>query len=109
MSWISWDTICKKKVDGGLGFRNMKLFNAALLAKIRVYRDPWLPQQVLFPPLATRCFMHDNLLISNLLENGSWKLDLVNVPFEDCDRDPVWHYVPYGSLIGITFLSHFVL
>ncbi|KAM1202839.1 hypothetical protein ACFX2J_018733 [Malus domestica] len=31
--WTSWETLGKAKVDGGLGFRNLKEFNWAFLAK----------------------------------------------------------------------------
>lgn len=33
MHWLKWDKLCAPKSDGGLGFRNLHLFNTALLAK----------------------------------------------------------------------------
>jgi hypothetical protein len=33
MHWLSWDTLCKSKANGGLGFRGLEFFNEALLAK----------------------------------------------------------------------------
>lgn len=32
---ISWDTICAPKEDGGLGFRSLRLVNAAFMMKLR--------------------------------------------------------------------------
>lgn len=31
--WISWDVLCKRKFEGGLGLRNLSIFNKSLLAK----------------------------------------------------------------------------
>lgn len=45
MSLISWDTILKSKIDGGLGFRDIQSFNSLF----RIYAPPILPNGNLAP------------------------------------------------------------
>ncbi|GLU02749.1 hypothetical protein SLE2022_199870 [Rubroshorea leprosula] len=33
INWISWDRVCKKKEEGGLGVRDLRKFNLALMGK----------------------------------------------------------------------------
>ena len=33
IAWVSWKKMCKSKLNGGMGFRNLQVFNLAMLAK----------------------------------------------------------------------------
>lgn len=33
MHWLSWETLCRRKDQGGLGFRDLHSFNLAMLAR----------------------------------------------------------------------------
>nr|AAY22445.1 bZIP-like protein [Gossypium hirsutum] len=60
-SWIAWDTICRPKRNGGLGFKHIPLFNQALLAK-QAWRIFQYPGSLVSQILKAKYFPHHDFL-----------------------------------------------
>ena len=74
LHWMAWDKICKPAEKGGLGFRDLKNFNLALLAK-QLWRLLHYPNSLLARVLKGRYFRHTNPLEISSSNNPSygWK------------------------------------
>ncbi|KAM3255382.1 hypothetical protein ACQJBY_048596 [Aegilops geniculata] len=59
--WVSWEKLSKPKKDGGLGFRNLHLFNMAMLAR-QAWRILQNPQSLCSQVLAARYFPNGSML-----------------------------------------------
>ncbi|KAA3486462.1 reverse transcriptase [Gossypium australe] len=59
--WSCWETLCKPKCKGGIGFKNLFLFNKALLAK-QVWRILTQPHCLLARVLKARYFSFLDIL-----------------------------------------------
>ncbi|GAU38871.1 hypothetical protein TSUD_67340 [Trifolium subterraneum] len=73
--WIKWRQICKHKNKGGLGFRELKAFNEALLAK-----QGW------------RCITQPNIMIAQILKAKYYpEKSFVEAEIENKSVSYTWH------------------
>lgn len=79
--------------------------------KIRVFSDPWIPAPSSFRVITPFNFLSDQLQVSDLLDHGKWRMDLLEVLFCPRDRElishipvcptggedlMIWHYTSHG-------------
>ncbi|KAK6139968.1 hypothetical protein DH2020_026281 [Rehmannia glutinosa] len=69
--WKSWDKLCASKARGGLGFRDLKAFNLALLSK-QVWRILTAPSSLLARILKAKYFPSCNIFDASLGNRPSW-------------------------------------
>ncbi|XP_050386228.1 uncharacterized mitochondrial protein AtMg00310-like [Argentina anserina] len=72
--WLSWEKLCTSKGDGGLGFRNMHLFNLSLLAK-QGWKLVHQPDSFLARLLKARYFPKNSFMAAKLKagESYAWR------------------------------------
>lgn len=61
MTWISWDKLCQRKSEGELGFKDLRAFNLALLAK-QGWRSIQNPSSLLHKVLKAKYFKSASFL-----------------------------------------------
>lgn len=71
LHWIRWDKLCTAKLDEGIGFRNLHMFNMALLAK-QCWRLLQNPQSLFYRVFKVRYFPTCSIMEANLGNNPSF-------------------------------------
>ncbi|KAK6796397.1 hypothetical protein RDI58_004098 [Solanum bulbocastanum] len=105
-----WQKLCEAKSQGGLGFRDLKLFNKALLAKlawriltqedsllhrmlkrdqenIKVWSDPWIPNSTGFKPLQGHTQINPQLRVSDLIDQHRHIWNIQDLHHHFCPND----------------------
>ncbi|XP_041009347.1 uncharacterized mitochondrial protein AtMg00310-like [Juglans microcarpa x Juglans regia] len=68
--WISWKKLCSSKFVGGMGFKELEVFNMALLAK-QAWRLLQKKKSLFHKMYVARYFFDGNLLTATLGRNPS--------------------------------------
>jgi hypothetical protein len=74
MHWLSWDKLTMPKSQGGIGFRDLRVFNQALLAR-QAWRLLHFPNSLCARLLKARYYPSGNLIDTAFIQNQSqtWK------------------------------------
>ena len=71
IAWVSWKKMCKSKLCGGMGFRNLQAFNFALLAK-QGWRILTNPTSLVARVCKAKYFPFEDVLYSRIGSNPSY-------------------------------------
>jgi len=73
IAWLSWKKMCEPKSCGGMGFKNLKLFNLALLAK-QVWQFQVSLDSLVYQVLKAKYFPRSDFIHASIGNNPSCTL-----------------------------------
>lgn len=71
INWVAWETLCRSKKKGGLGFRSLEVFNRALLAK-QAWRIMTCTDSLMARVLKNKYFPSSTFLEASIKPNVSY-------------------------------------
>lgn len=90
LAWVSWEKLCNKKFEGGMGFKNLKAFNLALLAK-QGWRILKNPNSLLHSAFKVKYCAKTSFMDAQLGRNPSYVWRSVIVAQDIIDRGLRWN------------------
>ena len=97
MAWLSWDRMMLPKSKGGMGFRDMRAFNQALLVK-QAWRLLDTPDSLCARLMRAKYYPNGNLLDTVFTRNSSVVWKGIEHRLELLKRGVIWR-VGDGALI----------
>ena len=99
IAWVSWKRLCKSKLKGGMGFRNLQAFNLAMLAK-QGWRLLMNPNSLVASVYKAKYYPHGDALNASLGSRPSYAWRSIMQGLEVVKRGSRWR-VDNGKLIHI--------
>ncbi|XP_030923509.1 uncharacterized protein LOC115950456 [Quercus lobata] len=90
IAWVSWRRMCKSKLVGGMGFRNLQAFNLAMLAK-QGWRLISNPNSLVAKIYRARYYPHGDVFHSKLGSSPSFTWRSIYNGLEVVKRGTRWH------------------
>jgi ribonuclease HI len=97
--WVNWNTMMRSKMQGGMGFRDMRLFNQALLAR-QAWRLLAFPDSLCARVLKARYYPQGELMDTVFTGNPSSSWSAISYGLELLKKGLVWR-VGNGERIRI--------
>jgi hypothetical protein len=89
MHWLAWDVMLKPKKQGGMGFKDMRMFNQALLAR-QAWRLIQFPDSLCAQILRAKYYPNGNLLDTVFTGNGSSTWHAIEYGLELLKKGAIW-------------------
>ncbi|XP_072075672.1 uncharacterized protein [Arachis hypogaea] len=97
ISWVSWDMMTRPKLEGGLGFKNLKAQNLALLGK-QCWRIATQPNSILARILKGKYFRYTDIMRAEVGNLPSWDWRSILEGRKVTEKGLIWQIGPTSEV-----------